>query len=222
MVLICFPVKSLRKLFVRVLVLYVNAFVFGGILNTIYFNFGLGKLFRSLVWGRYRSIFLILMLAFAITIFICRVLKNYEQQIVKRNHTYSVTLVHNGKSVDVKALYDTGNCLREPFTKKPVSICIEKVADILMEGHSDTVRNLMYADDTDIRLKEKIYVVPFVSVGNENGLITAVEISSMRIHMKGKTVEKEKPLIGFYSGRINSDLSYELILNSAVLNNETE
>lgn len=222
MILICYPVKSLKKLLARVLVLYANAFVFGGILNTVYFNMGIGRLFRTLIWGRYKSIFLIALLGFAVTIFICRILKNYEQQIVKRNNTYSVTLVHNGKSVDVKALYDTGNCLREPFTKRPVSICTGNAADILMEGHSEMVKNIMSISETAVNLEEKIYVVPFVSVGNENGLIAAVEINSMRIHMKGKTVEKERPLIGFYGGKINGDSSYDLILNSAVLSNETE
>ena len=222
MILICFPVKNIKKIFSRVLVLYASAFVFGGLLNTIYFNLGLGALFRRLIWGRYKSIFCVIILAVAVMIFICRILGNYEQQIVKRNHTYSVTLVHKGRSVEVKALYDTGNCLKEPFTKKPVSICTEKVADILLEGHSETVKNIMYTMAAEVSLDEKVYVVPFISVGNENGLITAVEIISMKIHMGGKTVEKEKPLIGFYGGRINSDLSYELILNSAVLSNDIE
>jgi hypothetical protein len=94
MVFICFSVKSVRKLIEGVIVLYGAAFIFGGILNTIYFNFGLGVLVRRLIWGEYRNITVIIILGFAVMIFICRLIKNYEQQIVKRRHTYNVTLVH--------------------------------------------------------------------------------------------------------------------------------
>ncbi len=222
MVLICFPVKSIKKLVEGVLVLYVAAFVFGGILNTIYFNFGLGVLIRSLIWGEYKDITVIIILGFAVMIFICRLLKNYEQQILKRRHTYSVTLIHKDKNVEVKALYDTGNCLIEPISRRPVSICTEDISDMLLGERADKLKNIMDCIGSEAFIDEKVYVVPFMSVGNENGLIVAIEINAMKIHIRGKTVEEKRPLIGFCKGRINSDLSYSMILNSAVLSNDIE
>lgn len=222
MVFICFPVKNIKKLVEGVLVLYGAAFIFGGILNTIYFNFGLGVLVRNLIWGEYRNITVIIILGFGVMIFICRLIKNYEQQILKRRHTYNVTLIHKDKNVEIKALYDTGNCLREPISKRPVSICTEDVADMLLGEKSEELKHIMECMDSQAFLDEKVYVVPFMSVGNENGLIVAIEIKSMRICIQEKTVEEERPLIGFCKGRINSDLSYSMILNSAVLSNDIE
>lgn len=222
MVLICFPVKSIKRLAEGVLVLYGAAFIFGGILNTIYFNFGLGILLRSLIWGEYKDITVIIILGFAVMIFICRLIKNYEQQIIKRRNTYNVTLIHKDKIIEVKALYDTGNCLIEPISKRPVSICSVDVVKKLLGGKNAELESIVNYTDLKAFADEKVYVIPFISVGNENGLIIAVEINSMEIHIHGKTVEEKRPLIGLCKGRINSDLSYSMILNSAVLGNDIE
>ena len=222
MVCICFPIKSIKKLAEGIIVLYGAAFIFGGILNTIYFNLGLGVLIRELIWGEYKDITVIIILGFAVMLFICRLIKSYEQQIIKRRHTYNVTLIHKGKSVEIKALYDTGNCLREPLSKRPVSICTQNISDVLLGEKSEELKNIMECIGSETLLDEKVYVVPFMSVGNENGLIIAVEINSMEIHIRGKTVEEKRPLIGFCKERISSDLSYSMILNSAVLSNDIE
>ena len=222
MILICYPSKKINVVISRVITLYVSAFVFGGILNIIYFNSGLGVWLKALAAGRYKKLFALIIISSVTVIFICRTLKKYEQMNIKRKNTFNVTLIHNDRQVEVMALYDTGNCLTEPITKRAVSICSFKTADELLGDNSETIKKLMECMDKKAYLSEKVYIVPFVSVGNENGLITAVEITSMKMQIRGKTVEVKKPLIGFYGGKISSDDSYEMILNSAVMSNNIE
>ena len=222
MILICYPSKKINVMVFRIVTLYVSAFVVGGILNIIYFNSGLGVLFKAFAVGRYRKFFALIVISSVTVIFICRTLKKYEQMNIKRKNTFNVTLIHNDRQVEVMALYDTGNCLAEPITKRAVSVCSFRVADELLGDNSETIKKLIECMDKMANLNEKVYIVPFVSVGNENGLITAVEITSMKMQIRGKTVEVERPLIGFYEGKISSDDSYELILNPAVMSNNIE
>ncbi len=219
MVFICFEIKSIKQLIRGVLVLYISAFVFGGILNTIYFNLGLGRIVKNIIRGRYGYTVILIILSFFIMIIICSLLKKYEQQIVKKDNTYYVTLFHNERSVELKALYDTGNTLLEPVTGRPVSVCCLDPIKKLLNDDLDKFKNIFELACGENEIGEKVYVVPFRSIGNESGIIAAVEISVMHIHIRGKTVEIKKPLIGLYNGSLNGDSSYDMILNSAVMSN---
>lgn len=124
----------------------------------------------------------------------------YKKSLEKKR-LYNVRIVENGKELDFKALFDTGNSLTDPYTGKPVSI-VEENADILSWLHDRP---------------HKYRVIPFRSIGRESGLLEGTEVDELIIcRENGLKVEKEA-IIALYRGRLSGDGSYQVILNQGLL-----
>lgn len=114
---------------------------------------------------------------------------------------YTVRIVEDGKELDFKALFDTGNSLTDPYTGKPVSI-VEENADILRWLHDKP---------------QKYRVIPFRSIGRESGLLEGTEVDELIICREdGQKVEKDA-IIALYRGRLSGDGSFQVILNQGLL-----
>lgn len=120
---------------------------------------------------------------------------------VEGKRLYTVRIVENGKVLNFKALFDTGNSLKDPYTGKPVSI-VEENADILGWLHEKP---------------QKYRIIPFKSIGRENGLLEGTEVDELIICGEdGQKVEKDA-VIALYKGRLSGDGSFQVILNQGLL-----
>ncbi len=95
----------------------------------------------------------LIMLCFLITYPVVCILSKF-MQVNKKNRIYNLTIINNGKSVNVKALYDSGNILKEPISKKDVIILEAEFAQKLLSGD------------------EKIIEIPYCTVSGD-GIIKA-------------------------------------------------
>lgn len=108
-------------------------------------------------------------------------------------------LFHGEKSVAVHALIDTGNCLKDDITGKPVSIIDKNVIKKLW-GENDI---------TGIRY------ISYHSIGKAEGVMPLVTLDGMYVCRKEKEWV-EKPLAAICEGDMTAD-RYEMILNPDVL-----
>lgn len=99
----------------------------------------------------------------------------------------------------MQALIDTGNCLKDDITGKPVSIIDKKVAEELYEGN----------DLTGIRY------IPYHSIGKAEGVMPLITLDGMYVCRKEKEWI-EKPLAAICEEDMTAD-RYEMILNPDVL-----
>ena len=105
-------------------------------------------------------------------------------------------LVYEDRSVPLSAYYDTGNLLTDPYTKLPVSIVSIQIADRLFQEEKPAVR-----------------LIPYQSVGEENGLLEAYTIDKMLIY-KGKRKQIVQPaVVGLAKERLFAGGEYQMILN---------
>jgi sigma-E processing peptidase SpoIIGA len=118
-------------------------------------------------------------------------------RLSKQRAVYKVVLVGNGGSFEAKALYDSGNLLTEPVSGKAVSI-IEK-SSILEDWMKNT--------------PEKFKIIPYKSVGEENGILEGMVIDQLIIQYDDKKVVEDKAVIALYDGKLSSDGRFEMILN---------
>jgi len=114
---------------------------------------------------------------------------------------YKVSIILNNKNVQVEALLDTGNTLTEPISGKPVHVMEEHYVNELV-GEKEL---------TDLNLR----LIPFHSIGKNNGIITGIIADSMVIH-KEPDIFVEKPVIGIYKGSLSQGNSYSMLLNSSL------
>lgn len=112
---------------------------------------------------------------------------------------YPVKILHEGKEIRLWGYYDSGNLLTDPFLKEPVSIASRKeIVSILPR---------------DI----KIRLVPFSSLGAENGLIPVCTVEKMIVYQGKKEIVITPAVFGIAREELFQDLSYQVILNEKIL-----
>lgn len=110
---------------------------------------------------------------------------------------YAVRIVESGKAFDFQALFDTGNSLVDPYTGKPVSV-VEENEDI-----RSWIRNK----------PQKYRLIPFRSLGKENGLLEGTEVDELIICGKDGQKTERGAVIALYKGKLSGDGSFQMILN---------
>lgn len=111
---------------------------------------------------------------------------------------YTVVLETKEASVTLKALCDTGNNLYDPFCGEEVSVVLSKAVENLLKDNTSR------------------HLIPYSSLGNENGLIPVVRINRLKILGEKETLVVEKPLLALYSGSFSGNTDYELIIHPDV------
>lgn len=129
---------------------------------------------------------------------ICKAVYAYwKQERIEEKHIYEVVLCIQGKTIPATALYDTGNCLTEPYGRKPVIIA----AEALLEKYAVN--------------RERMIMVPYYSLGNQAGMIEAILAEQLWI------TQTQKCYTDFYVA-IDSEIlqkqnKYSLILHNSMI-----
>lgn len=136
-----------------------------------------------------------------------------------------VKVLFDGSEVEVQALIDTGNRLQDPLSETPVVI-VEYGA--LKEIFSIEIRRAFeHSADPDLMLiLDSIYqtswstrfrVIPFTSLGRENGIIVGFKPDKIEIFNEGEQVSTSNVIIGIYRQELCPDGGYRALLHPDIL-----
>ena len=114
-----------------------------------------------------------------------------------------VTLEHLGKKVELKALVDTGNMLRDPFSGKKVLIAEAKVISTLFDFDTDTILS-----GNCENLPEGFRLIPFSSLGAPNGLLAAFVPDVISV----ESVTKSDIITAVFSGNLSQSGDYNALI----------
>lgn len=150
MIRLSFSPKNLRTFLKAMCLLYVTAFLLGGLINTVYYHTGLGSSFRQWVWGEIDMpvSWKLVMGSAVVAAVLIRAGIYWYRHYGKQELILDVILTYKSKSMRLKGLYDTGNCLFEPVTGRSVHI---------MEF--ETARCLLSQEEQDL-------IIPFLELGS--------------------------------------------------------
>ena len=133
---------------------------------------------------------------------------------VQQDNIYPVKLLDGEKTVEIKALYDSGNSLCDIYTGRPVIIVSADKArliagDVLGKYYED---GFITASDGD----KKLRLLPAGTIAGDK-LLPAFSVSSAEIDCNGRNISVSSPTVavsdmGFDSGR------YSALINDAILN----
>ena len=180
--------KKLQEIMTQALYFFVLSSVFQELLQTIQAAWGIDNMMPALLGA--------LVLLLMITGFLYK-----SQKERKENVLYQVEITEQGKSIEVTALLDTGNCLKEPFSKKPVSIVNKEQVEELWK----------------LRRPEKSKVIPFYSVGKEHGILPGMEVERIVIRKGEECVTVQRPIVAVYEGVLSQNKRYQMILHRELL-----
>lgn len=202
MVLISFGFTSASVYIKNVILLFVVSFTMSGIINYLYYSTVIGKYVRNVLSGNSnkvvnaRKFILVSVLAYILLSAIVRIIFSVRKDM---ELYYDVKITFRGKSVVVRGLYDTGNGLTEPVSGKMVHIAEYKILKPLLEG--------------DEKAKENIYVIPFHSIGEEDGIMYGIRMDEMVVLVDDEPKFLYNPIIGIYTGNVSKRGNYSVILN---------
>lgn len=189
-----------RRILKGTVYIYFFSCTLGGILHVLYYYTALG----FFMYEGAASTIMILIAATIVIPAIWGTAGKIKTDIGKKDIRMTVLIENNERKVELPAILDTGNSLKDPFFGKPVNIV-----------ETESVEKLLLNQD------ELCYhLVPFSSLGNENGLIPVVRFERIIIKSDRGSLCIEKPFLALYSGKISSGGEYRMILHPEMFQND--
>ena len=216
--------KSFKILLKAVLVFYVVSFTFGGVaLALLYFIKPENILMKNGVYIGTYPIKIVLfggVVGFILISIVYSIIKNRYN---RKKKICEVEISIEGNKRLVKALIDSGNFLKEPITGVPVIVVettylfqlvpdeILKNIDNIIIGNTD-VLNVNDIEDEEKRAEiskflNKFRVIPFNSLGKENGLLLGIKADFLKVIENGEYEHKkiENIIIGMYNKKLSKE-----------------
>lgn len=151
---------------------------------------------------------------------------------LSRNDMFcEVEVFFKEKSVRVNSIIDTGNMLKDPITKESV-IVVEK--DILYDiipyrilnnlsriTGGDTEDDFEIEDD-NVEYISKFRVIPFTSLGRQNGLLLGFKADKVIIYIDSDEKEIKNVIIGISNHTLSKTNKYNALLGLEILDKESE
>lgn len=118
-----------------------------------------------------------------------------------------VTVKVGEKEKSLKGIVDTGNFLSDPESGLPVMI-----------GEADAVRELLPTDFEQGRIR----LIPYSSIGKENGALLGVKAEFIDIRQDGKYHRTTAGVLAVYQGKLSQDGEYQVIVHPGMLEKGAE
>ena len=202
MIYIAFNPKNIKKLLKLILLFYLTSFVIGGCaLALLYMVSPKNIVFKDgVLVGTYPMKmtiiagiigFCIIQIAFHLN----------KRQLKKKDMLCNIEISINKQKSEIKAYIDSGNTLKEPISKKPV-IIVEKSS---IKNFDNIDLEKIIGGDEENRGKLKLKIIPFNSIGKQNGMLIGVKPDFVKIEYEDKKEYVYDVIIGIYDKKINKD-----------------
>lgn len=183
-----------------VLVMYVATFVLGGVIHVIYYYSLIGYYVHNLLANQKNAISIWIFIPgiiFSYVLIRC-IVEYVGERRSQKGLLCTAVITNEGKSISLPAFYDTGNSLKDPIYGEWVHVVL-----------ADSIKELVSGNNS-------YHLIPYSSIGNDNGLIPVVRMEKLQIICEQKAMTVERPLFALYSGRFSHSTPYRVILNPMV------
>ena len=127
------------------------------------------------------------------------------------------------KTVRIKAMLDTGNQLKEPITGTPVIIAEkESLKGLLPDNILDNVEEyLTYGkcnkSDMAVCYKERFRVVPFQSIGKQNGMLLGFRVDEVKVFTDIDAIINKDVIVCLYNKNLTKTNAYSALIGLDML-----
>lgn len=215
MILISFDNKKIKVFFKNLIMFYLTSFTFGGAAFMLLFFVSP----ESVIYenGRFIGTYPLKItiyggiLGFIIITLVAKFIKNKFS-----NTLCDLEIFFKGKVIKLKTLVDSGNLLKEPISNQDVIVVqkssLEDLIDkkILNEATS-MIKGSLIGDMSKELYEYKFKVIPFSSLGNENGVLIGFKPDYIKIYSDEEIIKKDV-IIGIYDGSLSKTNLYTSLI----------
>lgn len=220
MIFIGFNPQNVKKMWKQLLVFYLASFVFGGAAFALIYLVKPQEILikNGMFLGTYplKTVILSAIVSFTIIIVVFKIVKN---KISKKDMYRNLKIFINEKEIQVKAMLDTGNLLREPITGKPVIIvessCLkETLPNEILNNLESIIRGDFSKISESIKNKyiTRLKFIPFTSLGKQNGMLLGIKTDNVKIIEEEKEKKVDDVIIGIYNKSLTKDGRYRALI----------
>lgn len=211
-VYISFKPQNTKSMLKHIIIFYLTSFTFGGVaFALLYFIRPQDILFQNGVLTGTYPIKMILaggIVGFAIVVIS---FKNIKGKLNKKDMYCNVKLCERENKKVITAIIDTGNFLKDPITKIPVIVAeIDSLDGLFPSEILHNASKIINCGDIDLgEYASKIRVIPFKSLGKDNGLLLGIKIDKAYIEYQDNVHEIKNIIVGIYNGNLSRSGKYE-------------
>lgn len=220
MVYISFNPQSIRNLWKQLVVFYLTSFIFGGAAFALIYIVKPQEILmkNGLFLGTYplKTVILSTIIAFIIIVITFKIVRS---KISKKDIYKNVRIYIEDKFLEVKAMLDTGNMLKEPITGKPV-IVVEHTClyEVFPKEILNNLENVLGGDFTNVseeiknKYITKLKFIPFSSLGKQNGMLLGISPKYVEIIEEDNIKKIDEIIIGIYNKSFTKDGAYRALM----------
>jgi len=152
-------------------------------------------------------------------IIITTAFKIIKTKINKKDMKCKIKVIINSNYTYLNAIIDTGNFLREPITKMPVIVASKDCLEDLVPGYIlDNIDKIINGNDIDLKdYSNKIRIIPFTSLGKENGILLGIKADFVLIEQEEDIIKINNVIVGIYNGVLNRSGRYNALIGLDLL-----
>lgn len=224
MVYIAFHAKGIKSLCKQLIIFYLTSFAFGGCaFALLYFVRPQDILIRNGVYVGTYPLKIALLGGIIGFIIVHIAFKTVKTKLRKKDIIYLVKIKIGEKTLEVKAMLDTGNMLKDPISGMPV-IVIEKskLYSLLPNKLLDNIEKMIGGENIINEIEEKdiltrFRMIPFSSVGKQNGIMLGFKADKVEIEKDEGIQTKKDVIIGIFNNTLSKNGSYTALIGLDIL-----
>lgn len=220
MVYVAFHPAKIKTFLKSIMIFYLTSFTFGGVtFALLYFVKPQDILFENGVLIGISPIKIIATGGIIGFIIITISFKNIKGKLTKKDMLCDIEILQNDKTIKLKAIIDTGNLLTEPITKMPVVVVEkERLIDIFPKNIIENTMNFINGKSVEMgEYLSRIRIIPFKSLGKENGILVGVKVDGVIINYQGNDNFIKEVIVGIYEGKLSTNNSYSALIGLNIL-----
>lgn len=220
MVYVAFNPQNIKKMWKQVAIFYLTSFVFGGVtLYLIYYIKPQEVLMKNGVYvGEY--ILKVIMLGAILAFVIIKIsLKIIKTKISPKDMYCKIKIKLNEKTIETKAMIDTGNLAREPITNTPViiveSTLLEEVLPIQILNNLEKILCgdlSQISEEIQEKYISKLRCIPFSSLGKQNGMLLGIRADEIQVETEDEKKISNNVIIGIYDKSLTKRGEYRALI----------
>ncbi|WP_026895200.1 sigma-E processing peptidase SpoIIGA [Clostridiisalibacter paucivorans] len=224
-IILAFNPERIRDFMKLIATFYVVSFVFAGASLALIFIFDVNNYTENGIFYIDGFSIGMLFLAIFISFILIKFVWGYIKTKLKRKDMYvPISIILNRKIINITALMDTGNSLKDPVTDVPVIIAqfseikellpydVQQFFSLYKEDNLNVLWEVMSKSMDNIKFR----IIPFKSLGKENGILLGFKPDKVVINTSEKTVISDI-IVGIYNSDLSSTREYSALLHPELL-----
>lgn len=226
MIYIAFDSTNIKTMLKQLIIFYLTSFCFGGAAYYLLYgvNPNLIKSINGVLIGAYPMKIAILggILGFFIINIAFKIIKS---KLTSKDMLYDIEIFYKENKTKIKVILDTGNLLTSPITNIPVLIVeADKLNKIIPKDILQNIDELLskgILEKMPEELKTRCSIIPFSTIGKNNGIILGFRPDYIKIHINGEEEIRKKVIVGIYNNKIVKNGLYSGLIGLNLLNQNT-